>query len=141
MNWGKKIILVYAIFILGIASLVFISMRQNIDLVTDNYYEKELKYQEQIDKKKRTQSLKESIMITKINSDLHISFPSDAIPKSGEVTFYRPSDDSEDKIFLLKENEKEQIISLNNFSSGLWKVVIYWRTNGTEYLNEEIFYN
>jgi hypothetical protein len=84
MNYGKRIIVAYAIFILGIASLVFISMRQKIDLVTDNYYEKEIKYQDEIDKKNRTNLLKEKLLITRTGNEIFIKFPSDAIPASGE---------------------------------------------------------
>jgi hypothetical protein len=51
MSWGKGIILVFVVFVLGIGVLVYRSMTKNIDLVTTNYYEKELKYQEQIDKR------------------------------------------------------------------------------------------
>lgn len=141
MSWGKKIIIAFIIFILGIGFLVFISMRQKIDLVYENYYEREIKYQEQIDKINRTNSLKENITIKIINSELRITFPDDALPKSGEVILYRPSDDSKDRIFQLKTGEKIQKFSLDGFLTGLWKVVIYWRSNGTEYLTEESFYN
>lgn len=141
MNWAKRIILAYIIFILGIASLVFISMRQKIDLVTDNYYEKEIKYQEQIDKLNNTNSLTEKIMIKKINSELHITFPDEALPKSGDITFYRPSDRSKDRTFPLKEGEKIQVFNIEEFAPGLWEVVIYWKSNETEYLTKETFYN
>ena len=46
MNWGYKILTVYIIFIAGILFLVFKSSNQNQDLVTKDYYEQELKYQQ-----------------------------------------------------------------------------------------------
>ena len=49
MNWGYKILMVYVIFIAGILLLVFKSSSQNQDLVTEDYYEQELKYQQKID--------------------------------------------------------------------------------------------
>ena len=45
MNWGYKIILVYVLFVAGIVFLVVRSSMENTDLVTSDYYEKELKYQ------------------------------------------------------------------------------------------------
>ena len=53
MNWGYKILLVYLIFILGILFMVFKSSTQKTDLVTTDYYAKELKYQEKIDEMKQ----------------------------------------------------------------------------------------
>ena len=49
MNWGYKIMIVYLVFVAGIAVMVYNSAMQNIDLVTPDYYAKELKYQEKID--------------------------------------------------------------------------------------------
>ena len=49
MNWGHKIIAVYVVFIAGMIFLVFKSSRQNIELVTEDYYAKELVYQQKID--------------------------------------------------------------------------------------------
>ena len=41
MNWGYKIIVVYAVFISGMLFLAFKSTEQNIQLVTEDYYTKE----------------------------------------------------------------------------------------------------
>ena len=49
MNWGYKILFVYIAFIAGILLMVFKSSTQKRDLVTADYYAKELKYQERID--------------------------------------------------------------------------------------------
>jgi len=75
MSWGKGIILVFVVFVLGIGILVYRSMTKNIDLVTTNYYEKELKYQEQIDKINNTNSLKEKIKIEYNGSVILITYP------------------------------------------------------------------
>ena len=45
MNWGYKIMLAYVVFIAGILFLVFKSSSQKVELVTENYYEQELKFQ------------------------------------------------------------------------------------------------
>lgn len=140
MNWGKKIILAYVIFILGIGSFVFISMRQKIDLVTENYYEKEIKYQDEIDKKNRVHILNEKVTISKNNNELQIIFPDKLSPESGEILFYRPSDKSQDKILNLERGMKEQKFKIENFQMGLWKVKINWKSTGTEYMVEDTFF-
>ena len=51
MDWGKGIILTLTAFAGIIISMVVICVRQDdIHLVTQNYYEEEIKYQDQIDK-------------------------------------------------------------------------------------------
>jgi hypothetical protein len=61
MNWGYKILFVYAIFITGILFMVFKSATQKMDLVTPDYYAKELKYQEKIDESNRVNALSEEL--------------------------------------------------------------------------------
>ena len=57
MNWGYKILLVYAVFIAGILFLVYKASSQKMDLVTPDYYEQELKYQSQINATERANAL------------------------------------------------------------------------------------
>jgi predicted dehydrogenase len=49
MNWGYKIMLVYLVFISGMLFMAFKSSEQDIELVTEDYYAKELVYQQKID--------------------------------------------------------------------------------------------
>ena len=88
MSWGKGIILVFVVFVLGIGVLVYRSMTKNIDLVTTNYYEKELKYQDQIDKINNTNSLKENIKIEYNGNVILITYPAVQKDISGEISLY-----------------------------------------------------
>jgi hypothetical protein len=54
MNWGYKIAITFILFGALIIFMVVKSFQQNIDLVTDDYYQEELKYQQQIDKLENT---------------------------------------------------------------------------------------
>ena len=64
MNWGYKILMVYILFVAGIMVMVFMSSTQNTDLVTTDYYEKELVYQQKIDQISRTSALSAKVAIT-----------------------------------------------------------------------------
>ena len=64
MNWGTRIIIMYVGFVALIITLVVVSMRQQVDLVTPDYYAKELKYQTNIDKTKNYNELKTSLKCT-----------------------------------------------------------------------------
>jgi hypothetical protein len=109
MNWGYKIMLVYLIFIFGMVFMVFKSSEQNIQLVTEDYYAKELLYQKKIDEFNRTASLSKPLEVTFNNQTLTIIFPDDFMSKkiAGEVILYCPSDEKMDIHKLFDSNEKK----------------------------------
>ena len=75
MNWGYKILIIYSAFVLGIVFMVYKSTQQNIDLVTTDYYAKELVYQDRIDEAKRTSLLSAPVTIVEKNRQLEVTFP------------------------------------------------------------------
>ncbi len=138
MSWGKGIILIYVLFILGIGVLVYKSITKNIDLVTQNYYEKTLIYQEQINKINNTNSLKEGIKVEAIGNSVIVTYPAGTNKISGEISFYKPSDEKNDfKTVIEYGMDLKQIISTVNLTKGYWKVQINWAMDGKEYFNEE----
>ncbi|HRE11793.1 MAG TPA: FixH family protein [Ignavibacteria bacterium] len=138
MSWGKGIVVVFIVFFLGIGVMVYRSMTRNIDLVTNNYYEKELKYQEQIDKINRTNSLEEGVKVEFNGREIIINYPAGRKDVTGEISFYKPSDAKSDfKINIEPTAEMKQVLSTDNLHKGLWKVQINWAMDGKDYFNEE----
>src|SRR5690606_6670306 len=98
INWGTGIVISIIIFMIISVSMMLIFINQKVDLVTENYYEKTLVYQEQIDIKKRTAELKEDVEINYDGNNINIIFPKSILNEisSGEIYFYRPSDSNQD---------------------------------------------
>jgi len=140
-SWGKGIIALYGFFMLGVALMVYISVTRQIDLVTPNYYEKEIKYQQQIDKINNTVKLENKLTTTMIAGNFVIVFPDDSIeerPLTGEITFYRPSDAKKDfKLPLTPGIDMKQVVNTEMLEKGLWKVSIDWNKDGVDYYSEE----
>ena len=63
LSWGYKITLVYIAFVAGMGFLVFKASSQKFDLVTKDYYEQELKYQQVIDQAANSSRLSEPVTI------------------------------------------------------------------------------
>ena len=107
MNWGTKILIVYVVFISGILLMVFKSSTQKTDLVTTDYYAKELKYQDKIDEMNRVAALSAPVAYVIKDNSLIIQFPKDFAGKKlvGEAVLYCPSDENKDvkKSFLLQD--------------------------------------
>lgn len=140
LNWGSGIAITYILFMAGVLILVFIFMNQDVHLVTDDYYAKEIEYQQQIDKVERTKLLSEQPVVTFSDGVFMVSFPKSVKNIiNGEIQIYRPSDSNLDKtasIFLDAENR--QLIKPPINLPGLWKVKIDWTRNDTNYYNEKI---
>jgi hypothetical protein len=140
-SWGKAIIMIYVVFVLGIAFLVYTSVTKTIDLVTPNYYEKEIKYQQQIDKINNAGRLENKLITRLSGGNYVIVFPDDSMqenPLSGEITFYRPSDAKKDfKLPLTPGIDMKQVVNTEMLEKGLWKVSIDWNKDGIDYYSEE----
>lgn len=141
ISWGIKIAATYIIFVIGVIIMVLIFMNQDVHLVTDNYYAKELEYQEQIDKVDRTSRLKEQLQIVNLQSDIKFIFPAEFSSSviSGRIDFYRPSDQSQDfTVEIRTDSLLTQMISTAKLMKGVWKVKVDWSANEDTYYNEKI---
>jgi hypothetical protein len=142
MNWGTKILMVYVAFVLGIVFMVFKSSTQNTDLVTTDYYARELKYQDKIDEIKRTDALSAPVKYIIKDNALTIIFPKDFIGKKlvGEAVLYCPSNEKKDikKEFTILDENLELAIPAG--SKGLYELHISWQDGGvTYYFEKKIF--
>jgi len=138
-SWGKKITLVYAVFVIFLLIAVLFSFKQDINLVTDNYYEKEVVYQQQIDKEKRSAALPEKPIMYFNNNILTFKFPQNFEygKIKGQIHLYRPSDSKKDIILPVgvdKNNKQE--IGLQSVEKGLWRVKLDWSYNKVTYYGE-----
>ena len=143
MNWGWKIVVVYSAFVVMTLAMVFFFMRQQVDLVADDYYKQEIEYQGQIDKIANAQALKEPLELIQSmeNRSIVLNFPNGHLTKGieGTIYFYRPANAAEDKEFDINPLESgEQLISVASLSKGLWKIKISWTADGKSFYDEKI---
>ena len=138
MNWGYKILFVYLAFVAGILLMVFKSSIQKRDLVTPDYYAKELKFQERIDAVKKTQALSAPVKCELIDQQMVISFPKEFVGKSitGSILLYCPSDNNKDieQAFSVSTNPYTMQLPVNK--KGLYEVQISWQVDGISYYFE-----
>jgi hypothetical protein len=139
MNWGHKIIAVYIVFVAGMLFLAFKSLNQNTDLVTEDYYAKELVYQQKIDEVKRTALLSAPVNISFVNHTVNISFPEDFTGKkiTGQIDLYCPSDEKKDRNQAFTITDSMVTIMLPENYHGLHYVKINWTVEGVNYYYEQ----
>ena len=141
MNWGIGIAITYVVFVIATVSVVLFTATIDVNLVTDDYYEKELAFQEEIDKVSRTNKLLEQPVINLTGKNVYLKFPN-SINSSlveGKINFYRPSDNNLDFTIPISLNEHgEQIISSIKLVEGMWRVYVNWNINDEKFLVEKI---
>lgn len=143
MNWPKGIILVFILFASGIGFLVYKTTEKQSEMVAENYYEKELKYQDVIDGKDNAARLSARPTAALEEGRLVVQFPADFIPGnvSGKVYFYRASDVKKDvTVPLVLDSLNRQFISADRFSTGTYQAQFSWTANDTTYFSEQNLY-
>jgi hypothetical protein len=144
-NWGTGIFIVIIVFILAVAGFMIYVSTLDINLVEDNYYDKELVYQDRIDRINNTAALTWKIGIKQDQGRLILQFPSQEPPiaPEGTLLLYRPSDPGKDITIPLQLNDSaRQIIDIARIDRGKWVIKLDWKTNGKSYYFEkEVFIN
>ncbi len=141
ISWGIGISITIIVFMLVSFWLIYFSFNQEVNLVRDDYYEAEVKFNEKMETIKRTDLLAENLNINLTERDIKISFPK--IVKlnnvNGTILLYRPSDRNIDiKLPIQVDSSGTQLISTKNMISGMWKVQVEWAVDSTSYYNEKI---
>ena len=134
------IILAIVIPIALLIAFVIFSRINSFELVENDYYRKEINYQQQIDKELQANKLSQAVSMTKNNDGLTIIFPTIFTPEliTGNIQFYRPSNSNLD--FTIPINlsiNSKQLIGDHRFEKGLWVVKIYWRVHQIDYFTEK----
>lgn len=141
MNWGIKIIFSFAIFAIGIITMVYISFSKNADLVNANYYEQEIKYQQHIDLLRDSKSFNEKVVLNVEADTITISLPSTNSAAPVEINFYRSSDAKKDfKVKLEKNAMNIYKIYGGDMAKGQWKVSIRIKENDNMLFSEKTIF-
>jgi hypothetical protein len=142
ISWGTKIAALYASFVVLIIVMVVMSFNQKIDLVSDDYYDKEIAYQQKINEMNNANALSTKVAHSMANDgSLVLTFPEKFknTEVQGEVYFFRPSDKSKDVKTPIQLNEHlQQKVAANALNRGMYKMQLSWKAANIPYYIEEI---
>src|SRR5262249_55641874 len=115
---------------------------KKMDLVRNDYYEEEIRYQTQLDRMNQTTAIREHVGIAyePASQTITIRLPSTRALKAitGTVHLYRPSNASRDRtVPLAVDSQGQQQIDASRLDPGLWKVRIRWKADEHEYLVDQ----
>ncbi|WP_100614879.1 FixH family protein [Confluentibacter citreus] len=142
INWGTGIVLAFIGFIGFIMYFIItinVDDKFDHDLVTEDYYAEELKYQEDIDKLHNAKNLNENISYKRTTEGLLLVFPKniDLSKITGHVFLYRPSNKQLDFDTVISLSNHYLLIPDKRLVDGRWNIKVDWQYNGQSYLYKE----
>lgn len=138
MNFGKWILVSFVAFALFIGVLVTVCMRQDISMVSKQYYKDELNYGAKFAQRTNTGALEHPPVIAIGNGTLIVLF-TDSVPvESGKLTLSRPSNEKLDEQFQLEPSTARQEFELKRWQPGLYRASLTWTMAGKDYFLERL---
>ncbi len=144
MNWGHKIFIVIIVFVVGILSMVYVSMQQTNEMFDENYYAQELQFQSLIDAQKALQKLQTGPIIQQDQQFVTIQLPKSSYEmiQDGSVNFLKQDNQKGDlKFKLLPDSSGKFQVNKIDFKKSVYKIRVKW-TNQKQlyYIDENLFF-
>jgi len=140
-SWAWGVTGTYLIFAALTLTMVAIAFTQRTDLVTEDYYQREIDHQQHIERLARTQALPADVAwgFSHEQGHLVLRFPPHHFSDGpqGRVQLYRPDNAALDRDFAISlDASGRQRIAIDELTPGKWYVRIEWHADGEQYYSE-----
>ena len=139
LHWGHYIAIFFTCFVVFMLFLVYKTFDINTELVTEDYYTKEIAYQSKIDKQTNTINYDANVEVVQSKDTVLFLFPSkfqDSLIK-GSINIYRPSDLKKDLIIPISVKENRQFLFKNQLSKGRYIIYVDWKVDTVLFYTEK----
>jgi hypothetical protein len=140
MNWGKSLLLVFALFAAFMAYLVYRASGTHFDLVSKEYYRDELNYQDKIDGMRRAAAISSALVTVNAAKQLSIQFPVELSGQTidGEVWLYCKTNAALDlHLPLVADTALFRQVGLTAQPLGKYLVKLHWKAAQLSYDMEQ----
>lgn len=141
-NWGTGITIGMILFMGFIITLSVKMIGSKVDLVSKDYYEQGIEFEEHLNQVKAANALSQSVTVD-VNytaAQVQITLPAEFSNQEveGTVLFFRPSEKNKDfSVSLKPDSNLKQNVSLEKLDKGNWWIKLQWKANGKDYYYEE----
>jgi hypothetical protein len=138
--WPLGIFTAFGLFFVGMASFVVVASTHRDYLVNENYYEQEIKFQNQIEGKALAVKSGAQINFDSAQSRITLALPPALLTQkfSGTIELYRPSAPKLDQqMAITPKPDGTQTLDVSKLASGLWLVRANWNAGGQAYFLEQ----
>lgn len=139
MNWGKGIVIGMSLFIVFILVLVIGLMSHRVDLQSEDYYQKEINYESELQAMRNSSELENRIEIIEQKDYIVIQIPNEGNFNRLRIEFIRPDDNKLDQSFKI-ENTKSYLIERKKLAKGKYNLEVYYTFNGKDCLQKQNIY-
>lgn len=145
-NWGHGLTIFILLFILTMVGMVVYSFQQTNEMIDDNYYQKEVEYQNLINRKQRLHQLlhNESLWVDS-NQCIYLKLPQNSYDAAlkGTIEMVKIDNQKFDMTLPLVVNaEGYQSIPKNTLEKGSYRMRVKWNTmSDSFYYDQTIFIN
>ncbi|WDF47100.1 FixH family protein [Chryseobacterium sp. KACC 21268] len=137
LNWGHGLAIALGCFILFILFLIFIFPmgKQNAEMISNNYYEEELQYQDIIDAKNNAAKLEQTPTYKSTAEGILITFPQTIKVDENTVNFvlFRTEDSNLDVKKEVTLQHNLFLIPAKVISKGSYTLKLKWTENKKPY--------
>ena len=138
INWGTGLVIGMVCFIGFIAVLVYKMTTENNlnhDLVTEEYYQKEMELQDNIYAQQNTAEMSIPIKGAKTADGYLLTFPTNYVSEnlSGTLEMYRPSNKLLDFKVPVEVSNSTLLIPDEKLLEGRWNITLSWEYDGENY--------
>jgi hypothetical protein len=140
--WPAGIFAAFGLFIAGTAALIGVSVFNGMDLVAPDYYQRELRYEQQMERTDRARRLAAPLVVSYDAASrviqVSLAGAKAGSQPAGTIELYRPAAAKEDRrIELRLDGSGRQLLDARELSPGLWRVRVTWSVDGEEFSADE----
>ena len=119
--------------------MVFLSAKENRDLVSENYYTDEIAYQQVIDQSSKTAALSAPVELIASGKQLIIQLPKEfyGLQANGEWTLYYAADKARDLTGNISTQNGKYSVDIPAHAKGQYLFKMLWKVDSKEYYFEQ----
>ncbi len=140
LNWGHGIFITMAIFIVMMTSFMVRAFNNQEELVAEDYYAQELKYQERIDHMTNASAAGEAVRAEVSTGALTLVFPAQVRGKAvtGQVRLLKPNDSRADQVLpLAVDSAGRCLLDTRGWMKGAYHLQVDWTMDGVQHFSED----
>jgi len=141
-NWGTGILIFLILFLMAAAVFIGFAMRQDVNLVHEDYYEQGVAYETQMNAEARSVVYRDSIDSHFEDQFLVLSFRgvNQMTIDSAQVLLFRPSSSSLDLHMPFDFRQERMKIPGSDLYSGRYILKLSWYAGGLKYEVDKAIY-
>jgi hypothetical protein len=137
MSWGNKLLIAFIAFAALICTLVYKAVNTPTDLVSEQYYDDELKYEDRIQAINNAAGISD-VQVQQDASTITVTLPRemDGRALKGQAYFYCKTRASKDKYLSLATNTRTTVFPRKELPKGSFVLKLSWKSGKENFYTE-----